>query len=1259
MLRLASKLIACIAFLLIAFVITNHLRNTEDSSPLSQPRPEVAKLAIVEPADVVNFPEWQAAYRNAPETSRPIMLHSGIASAKARAERIKQLIQSDPAAALEEVLSLSEYAQLPEQLLPYFEKTVSGYGDIDLRWATHVSAEGAKQCSHENRLYLNDTSYTLYGAGRRDAQSPALDLPVVAYVLDDIALIPESSVLPVEGDDLLAAQQLFESAEQGGVDPVTQQPINPEVAAVIGGKLYYFASEGIRDQVAEQIELAELATLQSKSHTVQLPFTWLAGDTGDGQQGITQSSFFADDDITVLFIRCDFSDFDGAPVTKANLETDLATISGHFNTMSYQTAFGTTTVTTTLYRATGTGTSYAQSGDDDALYDDVVAKYDAAPDASTSSAYDVVAIYFPDLGGVANSQITYGGLASVGGSRHWINGITSSHGRIEVITHEFGHNYGLYHSNYWHPEQQLGGSYYDPSASSLEYGDIFDNMGNGDLPEAHFNHYQKHKINWLTDDKVQEVTTSGLYKVYRFDHIDADDNPLLALRVPMQDNVFYWVGNRKLYTSNTNLNNGAYVVAEGFYNEGPNLIDMTPESEISESSDRYDAGLPVGSSFVDAAAGVTFTTVASGMDGTNDEWITVQIDFESRIGFAQYAYEVDERAGTITLTVQRLYSSDGAASVDFATSDGSATVGSDYYATSGTLTWADGDSSERTISISIKPDSAVEGIEDFSVTLSNPVSGVLDSGRTTQVVSILDPGQRYASFTPAFFNYTVNAISFQSDDRAIIAGVISHNSGDFLGAGNIARLNSLGDVDPDFNAGGSGFDGEVDQIIIQPDDYILVRGSFTQYNGTLVDDIVRLGPDGALDTIFETNLGTGANGSVYALALEANGEILIGGSFTDFNGTTTEGLIRLNATGTVDDSLALPFNVISTTRIRDILVQPDGKIIVVGLLRLVDWTGSGWRSGVARLNTDGTRDITFDPDAGLHVAGSRTTRSTGYTIDQLPGGDYLISGFFSAYDENLVDNFVRINADGTFDRAFGTAFDSYTPAMLIEPFGAALLGGYFNTPVTNFIRIKEDWTEDADFQSSGGPDVPDDSGGSVYALAHAPDGSFWLGGNFYTYNGSSSRPIVRLASGVSPYNFWAQENFTPAQIDDGDADPDFDADGDDIVNLGEMALGTNPNVADASSVFGSGNLSGLSLVDVAGNDYLQMTLDKSALTGGVWYCVQLSSDLSTWTPNPAVPGDETAFEILEDSDSRLVIRDKTPISTGTPRFARIVLKTPE
>ncbi len=73
------------------------------------------------------------------------------------------------------------------------------------------------------------------------------------------------------------------------------------------------------------------------------------------------------------------------------------------------------------------------------------------------------------------------------------------------------------------------------------------------------------------------------------------------------------------------------------------------------------------------------------------------------------------------------------------------------------------------------------------------------------------------------------------------------------------------------------------------DDHITVLGGdFTSYNGTPCGGITRLDTNGNIDTDFNTAIGTGANAGVKAIALEQSGSLLIGGSFTDFNGSTVQ-----------------------------------------------------------------------------------------------------------------------------------------------------------------------------------------------------------------------------------------------------------------------------------------------------------------------------------------------------------------------------------
>lgn len=101
-------------------------------------------------------------------------------------------------------------------------------------------------------------------------------------------------------------------------------------------------------------------------------------------------------------------------------------------------------------------------------------------------------------------------------------------------------------------------------------------------------------------------------------------------------------------------------------------------------------------------------------------------------------YSINENAGTVTITATRTGGSSGAVGISYATSNGTATAGSDYTAASGTLSWADGDTADKTFTVSITNDTAVESNETFNVTLSSPTGGATLGTPSSAVVTILD-----------------------------------------------------------------------------------------------------------------------------------------------------------------------------------------------------------------------------------------------------------------------------------------------------------------------------------------------------------------------------------------------------------------------------------------------------------------------------------------------------------------------------------------
>ena len=1219
-----ASLIIPAALLLLVLVVWVGRPGDSGSTAVSATAPAVAAGGAV---------DWSDRWREA--GNEPAARAAVLEEAARERDGFLDLMRSDPQQALAKAMGVAAHESLPAALKEYFPRPFSGRGELDQEWEVSIVEGGGRACSMTSVLRMDGGRFEVHVAG--GGRVPVLrDAPVAGIRLGSEVVLAELPVVALGPADW----ELLSGGREPGNDPVTGNPGNPAHAAWVAGQPVCFESAAGLDGVARELAAAVETAASGRKGAIDEPFEWLAGDKG-GDLGGNQETPYQQNQIDVLFIRVDFSDFPGAPVTQAALQTTLASVNTHLANFSYGQAGITYTVSGSVYRMPRTGASYAVAGDNDDIQTDARALASANFNLAN---YDVIGVYFPNLSSVPGSLITYGGLASIGGSSHWVNGFNS----VGIIAHEFGHNYGMYHANYHHPEQVLGGTYELPGV--LEYGDIFDLMGDGDAPEAHFSHLAKNQMQWMADSKVVEATGDGDFVIHRFDHPNATSNPTLAVKVPMAGDANYWIGYRQLYTSASyNLLTGAYVVAENLADGRETcLIDMTPESKVSESDDRRDAGLPVGSSFYDPAAGVTITSLARGGAEPN-QWIQVRVEFDPRIRVAQTAVEVDEQRGVARVRVERLFGFTGAVSVDYATVAGTAAAGTDYLAVSGTLHWGDGDSTPREITVPVKPDATVENRETLTVQLSNVVGGVLDGEADATVITLLEPGQRFASFAPPFFSLAVNAVAPVAGGKVVVGGTISEIGG--VALGNIARLNPDGSLDTGFVTG-TGFNGLVKVIRVQDDGKLLVGGEFTTYNGAPCKQIARLNANGTLDGAFTTANGTGPNGSrVNDIRIESGGKILVGGNFSSFNGVNGEGLVRLTSSGSRDavNPLTLPFETLWDSEIHALLVEPGGKIMAGGSFYINGAGPNLFRFGIARLNATGTRDGTFDPVAGVHTLGNTNQAGLVYAIDRTHDGKYVIGGFFSAYNTTARSNIARVLSTGAIDLTFTPpAVNNPVYALRMQPGGKVVVGGTFSSPTSRLLRLNTNGSQDAGFAPAGGPSF------SVYALGDAADGGLWVGGNYFQYEGTTSRPIVKVASGVSPYAGWQETHFTAAEILANLANKTQDPDLDGRSNLEEYAFGTNPRTAQTGEALVVGE-EDTGVVQIGGQRYLQISIDKGAQAEGVWYAAQFGTQLATWLP--ATPGPQTnaVYEVVQDSATRYTVRDKTPVSGQQKRFGRIHL----
>lgn len=283
-------------------------------------------------------------------------------------------------------------------------------------------------------------------------------------------------------------------------------------------------------------------------------------------------------------------------------------------------------------------------------------------------------------------------------------------------------------------------------------------------------------------------------------------------------------------------------------------------------------------------------------------------------------------------------------------------------------------------------------------------------------------------------NDWIGKVALQSDAKILLTGGFTSVNG--VSRNRIARLNSDGTLDTEFANGVSGLNSWAQEIVIQSDGKIILAGDFTSVNGVTRNRIARLNADGTLDTTFGAGLSL-ANDLVLALAVQADGKIIITGSFTTFNDVARPYIARLNADGSLDTSFAASLSG-PDNYAQAVVVQSDGKIVIGGAFSAF---GSVSRGRIARLNDDGSLDTTF----GNGLAGAN---SGVYAITAQPNGRVLLGGGFLTINGTQRAGFARLNTDGTLDTSFTTALAGGSIRVrqaVVQTDGRILIGGEFTS----------------------------------------------------------------------------------------------------------------------------------------------------------------------------------------------------------------------
>lgn len=393
---------------------------------------------------------------------------------------------------------------------------------------------------------------------------------------------------------------------------------------------------------------------------------------------------------------------------------------------------------------------------------------------------------------------------------------------------------------------------------------------------------------------------------------------------------------------------------------------------------------------------------------------------------------------------------------------------------------------------------------------------------------------------------TVMSIVIQNDGRIVVGGIF--NAFDGMVCGGVARLNADGTLDHSFSPGvgfSSNFSNgtifaapgfsDVYSVAVQADGRIIVGGSFTLFNGTACGNIARLNTDGTLDTSFNTGAGFSSSlgSSINAMAVESNGQIVVGGFFDTYSGVSRYAVARLNGDGTLDTSFAPTLSDgLDAVTANTVLVQPDGHILVGGYSTFYSLFQE--TALLLRLNPDGTRDNSFSTGNGF------ATNSHYSSINALalqPDGQIVVSGAFSGYNGIASSCIVRLRANGMLDANFNSGSGFAENAQFLEDFAevdsisllkdgsiaaTGLFTAYNGTSATNLVHLTAGGLLDPSL-SAGACALP--SSARAFPL---PNGKFMVCGNFTSVNGTACAGIARLnADGTLDTGFNTRTGFSP------------------------------------------------------------------------------------------------------------------------------------
>lgn len=568
--------------------------------------PQVEKVAPPIPQEVpsdplARFDAWSRKYLQATASERAEMIDEGQRLAHVRRPIFKQLIQGDPRRALMEAVPMVVRQKLPAEILAELEDRVNKTGV--LRVYRGRTLDGQPIVKRVAEMETGRT-YQAHVYGRRAETvtwTPGASLNGVAMDSDfavnedplrvmEVGEIPSTdkpvvSVCPVSGKSSVEPEQAAEPVEE----------LTPAVETAT--EIVYLCNGTHVVVYRDQLIMAEGSTGGPTTFTGILP------SAPTPSMGV----------VRVIYIPATYADQSAVPATEATALQMMRDVSDYYATNSYGRLTLLTTVTPPvklphtenwyIQRDTsnggdidGEGVSMAHAreeakklGFDFTNFDCTVMRHNGGPGS-------------------------YGGLG--GGSTVWIRGDGPA-----LTAHEVGHAFALGHSNFW----DTAGTSAIGAGTNQEYGDSYDVMGGGNVPNEHYNSQAKNQIRWLPRDYIQDITQSGLYRIFAFDQPTLEPTKRYALNITKDAQRVYWGELRQVYTGSASrpwADKGLLLGWRYPNGSGGNLqrIDTTPGSPFAKD----DAAISLGQTFSDTDSDIHITTVAVNSN-TTPKSVDVQV----------------------------------------------------------------------------------------------------------------------------------------------------------------------------------------------------------------------------------------------------------------------------------------------------------------------------------------------------------------------------------------------------------------------------------------------------------------------------------------------------------------------------------------------------------------------------------------------------------------------------------------------------------